>query len=81
MASDKVAGTVTVNLYDVPFEQALEAVLSVNNFVSVRSGEFIYVYTRQEMQEAAKAAASARPACSCCSTWPPRTPRSSSSRS
>ena len=57
VASDKVAGTVTVNLYDVPFEQALEAVLSVNNFVSVRSGEFIYVYTRQEMQEAAKAAA------------------------
>lgn len=55
VASDKVDGTVSVNLYDVPFADALEAILSVNGLVSVRQGAFIFVYTQQEFTDAEKA--------------------------
>ncbi|MBX3354526.1 MAG: secretin and TonB N-terminal domain-containing protein [Phycisphaeraceae bacterium] len=55
VASDKVTGRVTVNLYDVPFEQALDAILAVNGFSAVRSGTFIYVYSRQEREEMERA--------------------------
>ncbi len=48
VASDKVDGTVSVNLYDVPFSEALDAILSVNGLVSVREGAFIFVYTQSE---------------------------------
>ncbi len=48
VASDKVVGTVSVNLFDVPFQQALDAVLSVNNLVAQTEGSFTYVYTRAE---------------------------------
>jgi len=48
IASDKVDGKVSVNLYDVPFQEALEAILSVNGLISVRQGAFIFVYTRAE---------------------------------
>lgn len=56
VASDKVEGKVSVNLYDVPFDQALEAILSVNGLISVREGGFIYVYTKAEFADAQKAA-------------------------
>lgn len=56
VASDKVDGKVSVNLYDVPFDQALEAILSVNGLVSNREGGFIFVYTKTEFDEAVKAA-------------------------
>lgn len=55
VASDKVTGRVTVNLYDVPFEQALDAILAVNGFSAVRSGAFIYVYSRTEREEMERA--------------------------
>lgn len=55
VASDKVTGRVTVNLYDVPFEQALDAILSVNGYSAIRSGDFIYVYSRQERDEMERA--------------------------
>jgi len=55
VASDKVTGKVTVNLYDVPFEQALDAILAVNGFSAVRSGTFIYVYSRTEREEMERA--------------------------
>jgi type IV pilus secretin PilQ/predicted competence protein len=48
VASDKVEGKVSVNLYEVPFHEALEAILSVNGLVSVRQGAFIFVYTQTE---------------------------------
>ncbi len=56
VASDKVEGKVSVNLYDVPFDQALEAILSVNGLISVREGGFIYVYTKLEYIDYQKAA-------------------------
>jgi type IV pilus assembly protein PilQ len=49
VASDKVKGQVTVNLYDVPLEDALNAVLNVNGLSWRREGDFIYVWTKGEM--------------------------------
>lgn len=47
--SPRVSGTVTANLYDVTFEQALEAILQQNGAGFLRKGEFIYVYTQDEL--------------------------------
>jgi len=55
VASDKVEGKVSVNLYDVPFNEALEAILSVNGLISVRQGSFIFVYTQGEFEALEKA--------------------------
>ncbi|MBU3682415.1 MAG: hypothetical protein FGM39_00055 [Phycisphaerales bacterium] len=49
VASDKVTGLVTVNLYDVPLEEALNAVLNVNGLAWKREGDFIYVLTQAEV--------------------------------
>jgi type IV pilus assembly protein PilQ len=48
VASDKVVGTVSVNLFDVPFQQALDAILAVNSLVAQTEGSFTYIYTRAE---------------------------------
>jgi Flp pilus assembly secretin CpaC/Pyruvate/2-oxoacid:ferredoxin oxidoreductase delta subunit len=45
----KVAGLVTVNMYDVPLEEALNAVLNVNGLAWKREGDFIYVLTQSEV--------------------------------
>ena len=49
VASDKVTGLVTVNLYDVPLEEALNAVLNVNGLAWKREGDFIFVLTQAEV--------------------------------
>ena len=49
VASDKVRGVVTVNLYDVPLEDALNAILNVNGLAWRREGDFIYVKTQGEV--------------------------------
>jgi type II secretory pathway component GspD/PulD (secretin) len=49
VASDKVKGYVTVNLFDVPLEDALDAILNVNGLAWRRQGDFIYVFTRAEV--------------------------------
>ena len=43
VAGDDVRGKVTMNLFDVPVEEALRAVLSVNGLVYRRSGEFYII--------------------------------------
>ncbi|MSR17578.1 MAG: hypothetical protein EXS00_00155 [Phycisphaerales bacterium] len=48
IASNLVKGTVSVNLFDVPFDQALEAILSVNGLVSQTEANFTKVYTSEE---------------------------------
>ena len=48
VASREVKGTVTCNLFDVTVEDALEAILRSNGYVTRSEGEFIYVYTSQE---------------------------------
>lgn len=49
VASDKVKGLVTVNLFDVPLEDALNAILDVNGLAWRREGDFIYVNTKAEV--------------------------------
>jgi len=51
VASEGVRGKVTVNLFDVPFDAALQAVLEVRGFASRQEGDFILVYTKKELAE------------------------------
>lgn len=50
VASRNVAATVTATLYGVTFYEALDAILHVNGFGYVEEGNFIYVYTAEEIQ-------------------------------
>lgn len=49
VASRNVAGTVTADLYGVDFYEALDAILHPNGFGYQEKGDFIYVYTQQEL--------------------------------
>lgn len=49
VASPGVKGTVTADLYNATFDEALTAVLTANNCGHVTRGEFIFVYTNEEM--------------------------------
>lgn len=51
IASPRVQGRVTANLYDVTFEEALQAVLVANGAGFRVVGNFIYVYTTEELAE------------------------------
>lgn len=50
IASKNVSGTVTANLYDVTFAEALDAILSVNGYTWEERANFIYVYTTEEWE-------------------------------
>ncbi|MEQ8770003.1 MAG: hypothetical protein RIB60_05790 [Phycisphaerales bacterium] len=57
VASNNVEASVTADLYGVSFYEALDAILHVNGFGYIERGNFIYVYTREELaaiQEAAR---------------------------
>ncbi len=49
IASKNVAATITANLYGVSFYEALDAILHVNGYGYVERGNFIYVYTLEEL--------------------------------
>lgn len=51
IASKNVAGQISADLYGVDFYEALDAVLHPNGFGFVEKGNFIYVYTQQELAE------------------------------
>ena len=55
IASNSVTGVVSANLYDVTFNEALEAILRVNGFWYVEEGNFVYVYTNEELSTIEKA--------------------------
>ncbi len=54
IASKDVKGTVTANLYNVTFQEALDSLLKPNGFDYVEKGNFIYVYTDKELEEIRK---------------------------
>jgi type IV pilus assembly protein PilQ len=54
IASKDVKGEVTVNLYNVTFNEALDAMLKPNGFDYIEKGNFIYVYTAKELEEMRK---------------------------
>ena len=54
IASKDVKGTVTANLYNVTFTEALDSLLKPNGFDYVEKGNFIYVYTTKELEDIRK---------------------------
>ncbi len=54
ITSKNVSATVSANLYDVTFYEALEAILSVNGYGYIEEGNFIYIYTQEELAEVEK---------------------------
>lgn len=54
VASKNVSAKVTANLYGVTFYEAMDAILHVNGFGYVERGNFIYVYTLDELKEIEK---------------------------
>lgn len=51
ISSDDVQATVTADLYGVTFYEALDSILHVNGFGYIEKGNFIYVYTAEELAE------------------------------
>jgi len=51
IASRNVAGTVSADLYGVDFYDALDAILHPNGFGYEEAGQFIYVYTQNELEQ------------------------------
>src|SRR5262245_18190860 len=49
VTSKNVAAIVTANLYGVTFYEALDAILHVNGYGYIERGNFIYVYTLDEL--------------------------------
>lgn len=51
VTSKNVSAVVTANLYGVTFYEALDAILHVNGYGYIQRGNFIYVYTLDELQK------------------------------
>lgn len=51
IVSKSVSGTVTANLYNVTFYEALENILRVNGYGYYEQGNFIYVHTLEELEQ------------------------------
>ncbi|MFG0257551.1 MAG: secretin N-terminal domain-containing protein [Phycisphaerales bacterium JB043] len=54
--SNDVSATVTANLYNVTFFEALESILNVNGYGFIERGNFIYVHTLEEISAIEQAA-------------------------
>jgi type IV pilus assembly protein PilQ len=54
IASRGVQGKVSANLYDVGLYDALDVIMRANDLRMEESGNFIYVYTRQEWEDVTK---------------------------
>lgn len=50
IASKNVSAVVTADLYDVTFYEALSAILNANGYGFIEKGNFIYVYTLEEIE-------------------------------
>lgn len=55
ISSDSVTASITADLYGVTFYEALDAILHVNNFGYIERGNFIYVYTREQLEQITEA--------------------------
>jgi type IV pilus assembly protein PilQ len=54
VASKKVSGSVSADLYNVDFYEALDAILHPNGYGYRKEGSFIYVYTAEELKKIQK---------------------------
>lgn len=50
IANSNVSASVTADLYDVTFYEALDAILHANGYGYIEEGNFLYVYTQEEMK-------------------------------
>jgi type IV pilus assembly protein PilQ len=55
VATKEVTGTVTANLYNVTIPEALDAILTPNGFGYIEKDNFIFVYTKKQLDEMKKA--------------------------
>jgi type IV pilus assembly protein PilQ len=55
ITSKNVSATISANLFDVTFHEALDSILKVNGYDYLEEGNFIYIYTLQELDEIKKA--------------------------
>jgi len=55
VVSKDVSATVSANLYNVTFYEALDAILHVNGYGYIERGNFIFVYTLREIEEIERA--------------------------
>lgn len=51
ITSPRVSGTVTADLFDVTFAEALDSILMPNDCIYRESNNFIYIYSKGEVQE------------------------------
>lgn len=51
VAGPEVEGTISVNLFDVPFEEALSSILGVAGFTHYKKGNVIYVTTEEAKKD------------------------------
>ncbi len=56
VVSNDVSATVSANLYNVTFYEALDAILNVNGYGYIERGNFIFVYTLEEIKQIEQAA-------------------------
>lgn len=55
VATREIGGKVTADLYGVTFKEALDAVLRASSYVYEEKGNFIYVYTPEQLEKIRKA--------------------------
>lgn len=55
ITSKSVSATVSANLFDVTFYEALDSILRVNGYGYIEEGNFIYIYTQAELEEIQRA--------------------------
>lgn len=55
ISSKEVSATITADLYGVTFYEALDSILNVNGYGYIEQGNFIYVYTREQIEEIVRA--------------------------
>jgi len=51
ITSKNVSATISANLFDVTFHEALDSILKVNGYDYREEGNFIYIYTQAEIDE------------------------------
>jgi type IV pilus assembly protein PilQ len=54
VASKSVTGTISANLYNVTLQEALDAILHANGYAYRQKGNFIYIYTVDELKKIEK---------------------------
>jgi type IV pilus secretin PilQ/predicted competence protein len=54
IATKEVTGSVTADLYDVTFREALDAVLRSSGYVYEEKSNFVYIYTPKQLEESQK---------------------------